>query len=54
LEIVYFDQNVAPVKKPTVKTRTADQGVRPQVEVEMSGLLSRFWKRCHPLRLIRR
>ncbi|MCR9232577.1 MAG: UDP-2,3-diacylglucosamine diphosphatase [bacterium] len=54
LEIVYFDQNVAPVKKPTVKTRTADQGVRPQIEVEMSGLLSRFWKRCHPLRLIRR
>lgn len=56
MEIVYHDQNVAPVQKPIRISRPVEQKARSNdyVEAEMSGLLSRFLKRCHPLRLIRR
>ena len=56
MEIVYHDQNVTPVQKPIRISRPVEQKARSNdyVEAEMSGLLSRFLKRCHPLRLIRR
>ncbi|MCA9006155.1 MAG: UDP-2,3-diacylglucosamine diphosphatase [Planctomycetaceae bacterium] len=54
LEIVFFDQEIGPVQKPVPQARPERSIPKTFVEAEMPGLLSRFWKKCHPLKLIRR
>ncbi len=56
MEIVYFDQEIPAIQKQIFKTPSAELNALPHeyAEVELSGLLARFLKRCHPLRLIRR
>lgn len=54
LEILFFDQEISPVQKPV--PQSYPERIRPKtiVEAEVPGVLSRFWKKCHPLKLIRR
>ncbi|WP_339682618.1 UDP-2,3-diacylglucosamine diphosphatase [Gimesia maris] len=54
LEIVFFDQEIEPVQKPVPQTRSERIRQEPFVDAEVPGLISRFWKKCHPLKLIRR
>lgn len=56
LEIVFFNQELAPAQKRTLPTPSAVKSPVSQdyVKTEMPGLINRFLKRCHPLRLIRR
>lgn len=56
MEIVYFDQEIPPVLINKIKTQSDKKNALPfeSAEVELSGLISRFLKKCHPMRLIRR
>lgn len=54
LEIVFFDQEIEPVQKPVHQVRPERIRKDAFVEAEVPGLISRFWKKCHPLKLIRR
>ena len=54
LEIVFFDQEIEPVQKPVPQTRSERIRQEPFVDAEVPGFISRFWKKCHPLKLIRR
>ncbi|QDT89230.1 UDP-2,3-diacylglucosamine diphosphatase [Gimesia algae] len=54
LEIVFFDQEIAPVQKSVPQARPERINSKTFVEAEVPGLVSRFWKKCHPLKLIRR
>ncbi|MCA9016401.1 MAG: UDP-2,3-diacylglucosamine diphosphatase [Planctomycetaceae bacterium] len=56
MEIVFFDQEIAPAQKKTLPTKSLVKNTsQPDyAKTEMPSLINRFLKRCHPLRLIRR
>ena len=56
MEIVYFDQEVPATQKTTLPARPKAAVVKTEeyTPAEMPSLVTRFFKRCHPLRLIRR